>query len=83
MNYTLISTKDYKSNQELELSKVGNGYTILLINNELSPKQIIKQSFEYLEDAQDRYSEIVKCFINGWNDFETRTNILKTGCCWK
>ena len=83
MNYTLISTKDYQSNQELELDKVGNGYTILLINNDVSPKQIIKQSFEYLEDAQDRYSEIVKCFINGWNDFETRTNILKTGCCWK
>ena len=66
-----------------KLDKVGNGYTILLINNDVSPKQIIKQSFEYLEDAQDRYSEIVKCFINGWNDFETRTNILKTGCCWK
>ena len=79
MIYNIITTKDYASNQELELIKSGNKYLITLYDIDTN------RSGHILVDSIDQaliiYKKFVDFIIRGYFSFEQRKNILEESEC--
>ena len=82
MNYTIISTKDLKTNQELDLVKSGNQYYLSLIDRN-KKYAVISKKYNELSDAKVVYNELVSYFIDGIYTFKERTNIMNEDYFWK
>ena len=74
MIYTITSTLDYASSQELDLIKNGNKYNINLYNKDTKENTSIK--LENKEQATSIYLKFVEFIINGLYSYEQRKRIL-------
>ena len=73
MNFTILTTHDLQFDQVLDLVKDGNTYDVVFTNKE----QIIAKKFKTKKEAQETYSRIVNCFIDGTYSFEQRVKLLQ------
>lgn len=75
MNYTLLHTEDYQTEQSASIVKNGNTYSVDLYDKKSNT--FVRKNVRTKEEAQDLYNKIIDCFINGWYTFELRADILK------
>jgi len=75
MNYTILSTKDMATNQELELVKNGNKYYITLSGeNEL----IGKKEFDEMNEAIKTYNSMIEIIARGYYTYTGRKDLLES-----
>ena len=75
MNYTILSTKDMATNQELELVKSGNKYYITLSGeNEL----IGKKEFDEMNVALKTYNSMIEIIARGYYTYQGRKDLLES-----
>ena len=72
MNYTMCFTTDLMTDQELNLVKNGNKYYIELCNQ----KEVVRNDFDSLEVAQNRYMRLLHVIIPCWYSWEDRKKML-------
>ncbi len=75
MNYTILSTIDLQTNQELELIKDSNTYIIGLLSEDKTKYYNIR--VKKIETAQKIYQNIITLFINGWYSYDERINKIR------
>lgn len=76
MIYNIITTKDYASNQELELIKSGNKYLITLYDIDTNRSGHIL--LDSIDQAMIIYKKFIDFIIRGYFSFEQRKNILES-----
>ena len=74
MIYNIITTKDYASNQELEIINSGNKYLITFYDIDTNRSGHIL--VDSIEQAMIIYKKFVDFIIRGYFSFEQRKNIL-------
>lgn len=77
MDHTMLTTRDYTSNQVISLDKSGNQY-YLWFNEDFTniDSKADTRIFDNLEEAKTKYCEIVKCMILGDFSYKDRCKIL-------
>lgn len=73
MNYTIVSMRDFATDQVLDIVKDCCTYDVVLTDS----NKLITYKVRTLKEAQERFNRIANCFINGLYTFEQRIEILQ------
>lgn len=75
MNYTIATTRDITTGQEVDFDKSGNKYVVNLVNKETGEKA--SKQFDTNEQGAAAYMKIVEAFLTGCYSWEDRAGFLK------